>query len=207
MSAKYQFGHAMLASFGTLHDPTSPHCPADRRLALTAVEAHGRASRSPRTATAAGTAAAVAAVTAMAAAEEATTAARVATTVAEAAAMTAVRPGPRRRRRRRPRPRSRGVDDEAAAKTGWGSTSSESAREAVSQGWALRLEHRSSRPSRKQSRARCWRWTCARSWTGEWRYEFLILPGIAATRRSSSMPVATRSSRSGDVDEGPSRGG
>ena len=70
--------------------------------------------------------------------------------------------------------RGRGRDDDAAAKTGWGSTSSESAREAVSQGWALALSTVLPTVS-KAVPGKVLEVDLRQSWTGEWRYEFLIL--------------------------------
>ncbi len=72
------------------------------------------------------------------------------------------------------RGRGRGRDDDAAAKTGWGSTSSESAREAVSQGWALALSTVLPTVS-KAVPGKVLEVDLRQSWTGEWRYEFLIL--------------------------------
>lgn len=68
----------------------------------------------------------------------------------------------------------RGRDDDAAAKTGWGTTSSESAREAVSQGWALALSTVLPTVS-KAVPGKVLEVDLRQSWTGEWRYEFLIL--------------------------------
>ena len=72
------------------------------------------------------------------------------------------------------RGRGRGRDDDAAAKTGWGTTSSESAREAVSQGWALALSTVLPTVS-KAVPGKVLEVDLRQSWTGEWRYEFLIL--------------------------------
>ena len=72
------------------------------------------------------------------------------------------------------RGRGRGRDDDAAAKTGWGSTSPESAREAVSQGWALALSTVLPTVS-KAVPGKVLEVDLRQSWTGEWRYEFLIL--------------------------------
>ena len=82
--------------------------------------------------------------------------------------------------------RGRGGDDDGgrgeagdvttmpAAKTGWGSTSSESAREAVSQGWALALSTVLPTVS-KAVPGKVLEVDLRQSWTGEWRYEFLVL--------------------------------
>jgi len=72
------------------------------------------------------------------------------------------------------RGRGRGGDDDVTAKTGWGSTSSESAREAVSQGWALALSTVLPTVS-KAVPGKVLEVDLRQSWTGEWRYEFLIL--------------------------------
>ena len=77
-------------------------------------------------------------------------------------------------RQRLCRGRGRGRDDDAAAKTGWGSTSPESAREAVSQGWALALSTVLPTVS-KAVPGKVLEVDLRQSWTGEWRYEFLIL--------------------------------
>ena len=71
------------------------------------------------------------------------------------------------------RGRGRG-DDDVTARTGWGSTSPESAREAVSQGWALALS--TVLPTvAKAVPGKVLEVDLRQSWTGEWRYEFLIL--------------------------------
>ena len=59
-------------------------------------------------------------------------------------------------------------------KTGWGSTSPESAREAVSQGWALALSTVLPTVS-KAVPGQVLEVDLRQSWSGEWRYEFLVL--------------------------------
>jgi hypothetical protein len=75
------------------------------------------------------------------------------------------------------RGRGRGGDDDAraGAQTGsWGSTSSDRAHEAVSQGWALALS--TILPTVvKAVPGQVLEVDLRQSWTGEWRYEFLVL--------------------------------
>jgi hypothetical protein len=73
------------------------------------------------------------------------------------------------------RGRGRGGDDaRAAAHAGWGSTSSDNAREAVSQGWALALSTVLPTVS-KAVPGQVLEVDLRQSWGGEWRYEFLVL--------------------------------
>lgn len=73
----------------------------------------------------------------------------------------------------RGRGRGRGGDD-VPARTGWGSTSPENAREAVSQGWALALSTVLPTVS-KAVPGQVLEVDLRQSWSGEWRYEFLVL--------------------------------
>lgn len=73
------------------------------------------------------------------------------------------------------RGRGRGGDDaRTGAYAGWGSTSSDKAREAVSQGWALALSSVLPTVS-KAVPGQVLEVDLRQSWSGEWRYEFLIL--------------------------------
>ncbi|WP_262028138.1 PepSY domain-containing protein [Microvirga sp. Mcv34] len=70
--------------------------------------------------------------------------------------------------------RGRGRGGDEAAQRGWGRTSSESAREAVSQGWALALSTVLPNVSRAVP-GQVLEVDLRQSWSGQWRYEFLIL--------------------------------
>ncbi len=74
------------------------------------------------------------------------------------------------------RGRGRGGDDDARAGShaGWGSTSSDHAREAVSQGWALSLSAVLPTVARAVP-GKVLEVDLRQSWSGEWRYEFLVL--------------------------------
>ena len=90
------------------------------------------------------------------------------------------------------RGRGRGSDDdEISTSRGWGSTSPESAREAVSQGWALALSTVLPMVSRAVP-GQVLEVDLRQSWTGEWRYEFLIL---TRDRRYQEVVVDARNSR------------
>ncbi|WP_457089124.1 PepSY domain-containing protein [Microvirga sp. P5_D2] len=71
------------------------------------------------------------------------------------------------------RGRGRG-GDAMQGRTGWGSTSSENARDAVSHGWALGLGVVLPTVS-KAVPGQVLEVDLRQSWSGEWRYEFLIL--------------------------------
>ncbi len=75
----------------------------------------------------------------------------------------------------RGRGRGRGGDEaRTGVYAGWGSTSSANAREAVSQGWALALS--SVLPTvAKAVPGQVLEVDLHQSWSGEWRYEFLVL--------------------------------
>ncbi|HZH50536.1 MAG TPA: hypothetical protein VEZ16_01515 [Microvirga sp.] len=73
----------------------------------------------------------------------------------------------------RGRGRGRGGDD-ARGGHGWGSTSSDHARDAVSQGWALALSSVLPTVS-KAVPGQVLEVDLRQSWTGDWLYEFLIL--------------------------------
>jgi len=73
------------------------------------------------------------------------------------------------------RGRGRGGDEaRAGVHGGWGSTSSDNAREAVSQGWALALSSVLPTVS-KAVPGQVLEVDLRQSWSGEWRYEFLVL--------------------------------
>lgn len=77
------------------------------------------------------------------------------------------------------RGRGRGGDDDGGDRGrgrggGWGSTSSENARDAVSRGWALALSSVLPTVSRAVP-GQVLEVDLRQSWTGEWRYEFLVL--------------------------------
>lgn len=90
------------------------------------------------------------------------------------------------------RGRGRGGDDaRAGANAGWGSTSSDNAREAVSQGWALALS--SVLPTvAKAAPGQVLEVDLRQSWSGEWRYEFLVL---TRDRRYQEVVVDARSNK------------
>jgi hypothetical protein len=88
------------------------------------------------------------------------------------------------------RGRGRGGDD-GQGRTGWGSTSSERAREAVSQGWALGLSTVLPTVSRAVP-GQVLEVDLRRTWSGDWRYEFLVL---TRDRRYQEVTVDARSNR------------
>ncbi len=74
---------------------------------------------------------------------------------------------------------------------GWGSTSSEDARHAVSRGWALALSTVLPTVSRAVP-GQVLEVDLRQSWTGEWRYEFLVL---TRDRRYREVVVDARSNQ------------
>ncbi|MFL4990410.1 MAG: PepSY domain-containing protein [Microvirga sp.] len=74
---------------------------------------------------------------------------------------------------------------------GWGSTSSENAREAVSQGWALALSAVLPTVSRAVP-GQVLEVDLRQSWGGEWRYEFLVL---TRDRRYQEVVVDARNNQ------------
>ncbi len=90
----------------------------------------------------------------------------------------------------RGRARGRG-DDDMSAPRGWGSTSSENARDAVSQGWALALSAVLPTVSRAVP-GQVLEVDLRQSWGGEWRYEFLIL---TRDRRYQEVVVDARNNQ------------
>jgi len=92
---------------------------------------------------------------------------------------------------RRGRGRGRGGDEGEPARQGWGRTSSESAREAVSQGWALALSAVLPAVSRAVP-GQVLEVDLRQSWSGQWRYEFLIL---TRDRRYQEVVVDARNSQ------------
>ncbi len=90
------------------------------------------------------------------------------------------------------RGRGRGGDDaQVGAHAGWGSTSSDNAREAVSQGWALALS--SVLPTVSNAvPGQVLEVDLHQSWSGEWRYEFLVL---TRDRRYQEVVVDARSNK------------
>jgi hypothetical protein len=89
------------------------------------------------------------------------------------------------------RGRGRGRGDDMPAPHGWGSTSSENAREAVSQGWALALSAVLPTVSRAVP-GQVLEVDLRQSWGGEWRYEFLIL---TRDRRYQEVVVDARNNQ------------
>ena len=82
----------------------------------------------------------------------------------------------------------RSGSDDATRNTGWGSTSQDQAKSAVSQGWALPLS--TVLPTVvKAVPGRVLQVDLRQSWSGEWRYEFLIL---TADRRYREVTVDAR---------------
>ena len=82
----------------------------------------------------------------------------------------------------------RSGSDDATRNTGWGSTSHDQAKSAVSQGWALALS--TVLPTVvKAVPGRVLQVDLRQSWSGEWRYEFLIL---TADRRYREVTVDAR---------------
>jgi uncharacterized membrane protein YkoI len=77
------------------------------------------------------------------------------------------------------------------APRGWGSTTSENAREAVSQGWALALSAVLPTVSRAVP-GQVLEVDLRQSWGGEWRYEFLIL---TRDRRYQEVVVDARNNQ------------
>lgn len=76
-------------------------------------------------------------------------------------------------------------------RNGWGSTSSEQARDAVSHGWALSLSSVLPTVS-KAVPGQVLEVDLRQSWAGEWRYEFLIL---TRDRRYQEVIVDARSNQ------------
>ena len=76
----------------------------------------------------------------------------------------------------------------APRSSGWGSTSPEQARDAVSQGWALPLSTILPMVMRNVP-GQVLQVDLRQSWSGEWRYEFLIL---TADRRYREVVVDAR---------------
>jgi uncharacterized membrane protein YkoI len=72
--------------------------------------------------------------------------------------------------------------------SGWGSTSQEQARDAVSQGWALSLSTVLPTVIRAVP-GQVLQVDLRQTWSGEWRYEFLIL---TADRRYREVVVDAR---------------
>ncbi|MGO4389245.1 PepSY domain-containing protein [Microvirga sp. 2YAF29] len=72
------------------------------------------------------------------------------------------------------RGRGRGGDDVIQGKTGWGSTSPENARDAVSHGWALGLGVILPTVT-KAVPGQILEVDLRQTWSGAWQYEFLIL--------------------------------
>lgn len=92
----------------------------------------------------------------------------------------------------RGRGRGRGGDDDnVPAQSGWGSTSPDNAREAVSQGWALALNQVLPTVS-KAVPGQVLEVDLRQSWSGEWRYEFLVL---TRDRRYQEVVVDARSNQ------------
>ncbi len=91
----------------------------------------------------------------------------------------------------RGRGRGRGGDDMPAQAGGWGSTSPDRAREAVSQGWALALSTVLPTVS-KAVPGQVLEVDLRQSWAGDWRYEFLVL---TRDRRYQEVTVDARSNR------------
>jgi hypothetical protein len=91
----------------------------------------------------------------------------------------------------RGRGRGRGGDDLPARTGGWGTTSPENAREAVSQGWALALSKVLPTVSRAVP-GQVLEVDLRQSWTGEWRYEFLVL---TRDRRYQEVVIDARSNQ------------
>ena len=95
---------------------------------------------------------------------------------------------------------SGGGDDDAraGAQTGsWGSTSSDRAHEAVSQGWALALS--TILPTVvKAVPGQVLEVDLRQSWTGEWRYEFLVL---TRDRRNAALEIESLARVGFDVIE------
>ncbi|WP_052600514.1 PepSY domain-containing protein [Microvirga lotononidis] len=91
----------------------------------------------------------------------------------------------------RGRGRGRGGDEDEPTQRGWGRTSSESAREAVSQGWALALSSVLPTVSRAVP-GQVLEVDLRQSWSGQWRYEFLIL---TRDRRYQEVVVDARNSQ------------
>ena len=82
----------------------------------------------------------------------------------------------------------RSGSDDGTRDTGWGSTSQDQAKSAVSQGWALPLS--TVLPTVvKAVPGRVLQVDLRQSWSGEWRYEFLIL---TADRRYREVTVDAR---------------
>ena len=91
------------------------------------------------------------------------------------------------------RGRGRGGDDAPAGAYGggWGSTSSDHARQAVSEGWALALS--TILPTvTKAVPGQVLEVDLRQSWSGEWRYEFLVL---SRDRRYQEVVVDARRNR------------
>ncbi|MGO4526106.1 PepSY domain-containing protein [Microvirga sp. 2MCAF35] len=91
----------------------------------------------------------------------------------------------------RGRGRGRGGDEDEPTRRGWGRTSSENAREAVSQGWALALSAVLPAVSRAVP-GQVLEVDLRQSWSGQWRYEFLIL---TRDRRYQEVVVDARNSQ------------
>jgi peptidase YpeB-like protein len=90
------------------------------------------------------------------------------------------------------RGRGRGGDDApAGSRAGWGSTSSDHAREAVSQGWALALSSVLPTVTRAVP-GQVLEVDLRQSWSGDWRYEFLVL---TRDRRYQEITVDARSNQ------------
>jgi hypothetical protein len=89
------------------------------------------------------------------------------------------------------RGRGRGGDEDEPTQRGWGRTSSENAREAVSQGWALALSAVLPTVSRAVP-GQILEVDLRQSWSGQWRYEFLIL---TRDRRYQEVVVDARNSQ------------
>ncbi|MBA1158825.1 PepSY domain-containing protein [Microvirga mediterraneensis] len=91
----------------------------------------------------------------------------------------------------RGRGRGRGGDDDEPTQRGWGRTSSENAREAVSQGWALALNAVLPTVSRAVP-GKILEVDLRQSWSGQWRYEFLVL---TRDRRYQEVVVDARNNQ------------